>query len=409
VTISPEAWAKKLEALDAAEATLRRQGEELAIGRRALEGERSRYHELFDSAPIGYVLTNCEGVIQKVNQAATALLGERGKLLEGLPLAGLVAREDRAALSEIIGRLQRAEREQIENWEARIEPPRAAAFPASLAVNLVLDDLGRPAGLRWVLRDVTERREAQERVLRLNADLEQRVSERTAALEAANREMEAFSYSVSHDLRAPLRCINGFTKALLDEYGDKLGPQGLRYVQYTHEAALRMGGLIEDLMGLSRAARGELRRQEVDLGALAAQVLAELQRREPQRKVETTVTPELKACGDPGLLRIALENLLSNSWKFTAKRDQGEIEVGATQQNSTCFFWVRDNGAGFNMTQADRLFGVFQRLHSQQEFPGTGIGLATVRRIITRHGGEVWAEGRPGEGATFYFTLPDQG
>lgn len=253
----------------------------------------------------------------------------------------------------------------------------------------------------------TERRQVEEKVLRLNTELEQRVRERTTALEAANRELEAFSYSVSHDLRAPLRSINGFSQALQEEYGPQLDPRGQRYLDYTLEASQRMGRLIEDLMKLSRASRGELGCQPVDLSELATVIIEQFRKREPQRQVDVLIAPKLLADGDPGLLRIALENLLDNAWKFTAKRPQPRIELGSTQTNGAPHYFVRDNGAGFNMAYSDRLFGVFQRFHSEKEFPGTGVGLATVRRIFARHGGEVWAEAKPNQGATFYFTLPN--
>ncbi|HWH69060.1 MAG TPA: ATP-binding protein, partial [Candidatus Sulfotelmatobacter sp.] len=381
--------------------------EELAASRQALEVERSRYRELFHSAPIGYILTNRQGLIQQVNTSAAGLLNESPEFLVGFPLARLLAREERAAFFGNIGRLTRREVEEIENWESVLQPHNRPAFPCSLTVNLVQDEPSGLTGLRWIVRDITERKQAEEKALRLNAELEQRVRERTAALEAANRELEAFSYSVSHDLRAPLRSINGFTKALVEDYRDRLDDQGLKYLQYAHEAGLRMSRLIDDLMELSRATRGELRRKEVDLSALATLVLAELRKREPERQLDLGIAPNLVAHGDEGLLRIALENLLGNAWKFTAKQPQPKIEIGAAQRNGSRVFFVRDNGAGFSMAHANRLFGVFQRLHSQEEFPGTGVGLATVRRIFLRHGGEIWAEGKLNEGATFYFTLPE--
>jgi PAS domain S-box-containing protein len=402
-----EALESRFDELRVTQQTLQAQNDQLALSRQALELERSRYRELFDSAPVGYILTNPQGIIQKVNQAAADLLHEDQQFLIGLPFARLLVREERAVFFANLGRLTRREVPRIENWEALMQPHDGPTFPSALLVNLVQDENAQLTGLRWIVRDITERKQAEEKVLRLNAELEERVRDRTAALEKANRELEAFSYSVSHDLRAPLRSITGFSTALLEEYADKLDEQGAKYLRFAHDAGLRMTRLIEDLMELSRATRAELREQEIDLTALATLVVTELRKREPRRTVEVDIAPSLRAHGDEGLLRIALENLLGNAWKFTNRQSQPRIEVGSFEREGARLYFVRDNGAGFDMAQANRLFGVFQRLHSQDEFPGTGIGLATVRRIFNRHGGEVWAESKINEGATFYFTLPD--
>jgi PAS domain S-box-containing protein len=402
-----EALESKFDELRSTQQTLQAQNEELASSRQALELERSRYRELFDSAPVGYILTSQQGIIQKVNLTAAGMLHETPEFLVGLPMARLLAREERAVFFANLGRLTRQEVSRIENWETLIQLRNLPPFPCSLLVNLVQDEANRPTGLRWILRDITDRKQAEENILKLNAELEQRVRDRTAALEGANRELEAFSYSVSHDLRAPLRSITGFSTALLEEYGDRMDEQGLKYLQFAREAGQRMTRLIEDLMELSRATRGELHHRQIDLSALATLVVTELRKRDPRRTVAVDIAPKLIVHGDEGLLRIALENLLGNAWKFTTKQPQAKIEVGIAEHEGSSSFFVRDNGAGFNMAQVNRLFGVFQRLHSQDEFPGTGIGLATVRRIFHRHGGEIWAEGKLNEGATFYFTLPD--
>jgi light-regulated signal transduction histidine kinase (bacteriophytochrome) len=232
------------------------------------------------------------------------------------------------------------------------------------------------------------------------------VLERTAELAAANRELEAFSYSVSHDLRAPLRSIDGFSQAVLEDYADKLDEPGRDHLNRVRAATQRMGQLIDDLLKLARVTRAEIRPTTVDLSALAANVLAELQKNEPGRRVEYRIEPGLTAEGDARLLRVVLDNLLGNAWKFAGKTANARIEFGATRgSDGTPSYFVRDNGAGFDMAYANKLFSAFQRLHSMNEFPGTGIGLATVQRIILRHGGTVRAEGRPGAGATFYFTL----
>jgi two-component system, sensor histidine kinase and response regulator len=224
-------------------------------------------------------------------------------------------------------------------------------------------------------------------------------------LEHKNRELESFSYAVSHDLRAPLRRIDSFSRAVIESQADRLDETGRRFLERVREASQHMSQLIDDVLYLSRVTRAELREQEVDLSALATHALTRLQESEPSRSAEIKIRPGVLVTGDGQLLRIALENLLENAWKFTAKEPESRIEFGVTNASGEPTYFVRDNGAGFDMTYVDRLFGPFQRLHPQREFPGSGIGLATVQRIIHRHGGRVWAEGLVGKGATFQFTL----
>jgi PAS domain S-box-containing protein len=256
------------------------------------------------------------------------------------------------------------------------------------------DPQGKVVSVISTTLDITERKRTEEEL-----------RQRSAELQAANRELEAFSYSISHDLRAPLRAIDGFTRILMDDFAGQLPEDGLMFLQRTRHAAQNMGQLIDDLLRLSRITRAELNRQEIDLRAIAHEILEQLQAAEPGRKIKVVVASNLTLRGDERLVRVALENLLNNAWKFTAKASRASIKVGKLTRKGKDVFYVRDNGVGFNMQYVDKLFGPFQRLHTVEEFPGTGIGLAIVKRIIHKHGGEIWPESKPDKGATFYFTL----
>src|SRR5437762_3174919 len=307
-----------------------------------------------------------------------------------------------------------------------------AAYPADVAGNAVPAAPG-PDGYRFErgrligFQPVEEAgsqmlgriEDQKDELQRHAADLERRVETRThelqerneslrrnaAELLAANTELDAFAYSVSHDLRAPLRSIDGFSQVLLEDYAAQLDEAGRESLHRVRAASQRMGTLIDDLLKLARVTRAEMRTEDVDLSGMARDIASELQRAAPERQVEFAIAAGLKARGDARLLRVALDNLLRNSWKYTAKRPGARVEFASVDANGGQAFAIRDNGAGFDMKYADKLFGVFQRLHSAAEFEGTGVGLATVRRIINRHGGRIWAEGAVDQGATFYFTL----
>lgn len=251
----------------------------------------------------------------------------------------------------------------------------------------------------------TALREAEKRLIALNEELEQRVAQRTRQFEAANQELEAFSYSVSHDLRAPLRSVDGFSQILLRDHAEKLDETGRDYLQRVARAAKRMGELIDDLLQLSRVSRSDLKRETIDLSKLVCSVGRDIKGADPQRQVKWVIQPGVTAEADGRLMRTLLENLLRNAWKFSAKKADARIEFGTVEQEGEKALFVRDNGAGFDMQYAHKLFGAFQRLHRAEEFEGSGIGLAIVQRIVNQHGGRIWAESTPGEGATFYFTV----
>jgi signal transduction histidine kinase len=265
---------------------------------------------------------------------------------------------------------------------------------------------------RSLEEEISERKQAEEalresegKYRELSVELEQRVQKRTDQLEGANKELESFAYSVSHDLRAPLRGIDGFSQVLLEDYEEKLDEEGKDYLGRIRSGTQRMGHLIDDLLRLSRLTRSEMRHEPVNLSTLAENVSVALRESGSERKVTFDITPNLKAHGDRYLLGVAIENLFSNAWKFSSGHDQARIEFGVEKLEGKNAYFIRDDGVGFDMAYADKLFGAFQRLHGTTEFPGSGIGLATVQRIIHRHGGQIWAESKVGEGATFYFTL----
>jgi PAS domain S-box-containing protein len=285
-------------------------------------------------------------------------------------------------------------------------------FWAEASITTLSTEAGYANYFVAVLQDISERRQAEEQIRGLNGQLETRVSERTEELERSNRklaeinkELESFCYSVSHDLRAPLRAMGGFSGILREDYSGVLDEAGKECLDRISSAAVNMGQLIDDLLKLSQVTRSPLSQVKVDLSELAAQSLRELAADEPQREVQTVIREGVETCGDPSLIQLALHNLLGNAWKYTGKQPRARIEFGAHTCNGETVYFVRDNGAGFDMVHVSLLFKAFHRLHAAGEFSGTGIGLATVERIVARHGGRIWAEAEVGKGATFYFTL----
>jgi len=273
-------------------------------------------------------------------------------------------------------------------------------------LRMILPVLDRALTIRTLRTENTQLRRAEETIRRLNSTLERCVEARTLQLRETNRELEAFSHSVSHDLRAPLRALDGFARVLVQEYGERLDDRARGYLRRIEDATARMRGIIDDLMRLSHVTGTELRVREFDLSAMVRSIIDEFRSREPGRNVSVTIDPHLICNGDPQLTRVALENLLSNAWKFTQNVEHARIEFGR-HEGAVPVYFVRDNGAGFDESRAEHLFTPFRRLHTAEEFPGTGIGLSIVQRVVRRHGGRIWAQGTVGKGATFSFSFGD--
>ncbi len=341
--------------------------------------------------------------IADANQAACRSLGYTLDELLRLGPQDITPEHDTARVAAEFDRILAAP-DSNHTLETVCRRKDGSLFPAEISRRGVMSD--GQAIIIAAARDIGERKAAEEEIQRLNLDLERRVLERTAELEAANTELAAFSYTLSHDLRAPLRGIAGYTAILQDDYGQRLDETGVSHLARIRRATHRMDGLIDDMLGLFQIGAKTLERRKIDLGLIAREILERLSGAEPGRRVDWRVDPAPLATGDAGWLRSLLENLLDNAWKYTSHRDDATIEFGARcDANGRVSYFIRDNGAGFDMRYADKLFTPFQRLHAEKEFPGNGIGLATVRRIVRLHGGEVWAEAAPGQGATFFFTL----
>ncbi|MCL5025757.1 MAG: PAS domain S-box protein [Chloroflexi bacterium] len=402
-------------ARDELEARVRERTAELARANQELKGEVAQRQEteqalrqasaynrsLIEASLDPLVTINAEGKITDVNLAGEKVTGRsRGEII-GADFSDYFVEPEVARA----GYQQVFRDGSVQDYALEIRHRDGHTTPVLYNASLYRDEAGEVIGVFAAARDISAQKRAEAEIRKLNDDLERRVVERTAELAAANKELEAFSYSVSHDLRAPLRGIDGFSQALLEDYSDRLDEQGKDHLRRVRTATLRMAKLIDDLLTLSRLTRSEMHRELVDLTVLAQAIATELQKPQPEREATFIIAQGVRVYADAQLMRAVLENLLGNAWKFTSQHPRATIEFGISKRDGERAYYVRDDGAGFDMAYADKLFVPFQRLHAANEFAGTGVGLATVQRVVRRHGGQVWAEGAVGKGATFFFTL----
>lgn len=367
-------------------------------GRRIVEAtlreSEQKFRALTQTAREAIITADRNGNIVYINHGAEKMFGYAAKEITGESLTVLMPERYRDPHREGLQRYLKTGQGRVLGRTVELSAIRRDQTEFPVELSLSSWQSGGEVFFTGIIREITDRKRAEEEI-RL----------RSKQLETANRELEAFAYSVSHDLRAPLRSIHGFSQALLHDFAPNLGDTGRNYIDRVCRATERMSMLIDDLLNLSRVTRADIHRQPVDLSMLARTVATDLAETQPDRDVKFIIAEGLVTQADPRLLRVVIENLLENAWKFTSKHPTASITVGVEHRGDKRVYFVRDDGAGFDTAYAKKLFGAFQRLHSEREFPGTGIGLATVQRIIARHGGDVWAEGRIEEGATFYFTL----
>lgn len=404
-----------------------------------LQNSEELFRALFEKSPSGYTLTSLEGNYIKVNNTFASMLGYSTEEMIGRNWSDFTFFDDIQINKDILQPLFLGVQNTIE-FEKRYLHRDGNLVTVLINTTLLRNSQNSPQFFITNILDITNRKmiedklldtqkelqqmlveseqshevllsviedqkNAEEDIVKLNLELEQRVKDRTSQLVNTNKELEAFTFSVSHDLRAPLRALDGYSVALLEDYSSQLDDQGKEFLAHIREASKKMAQLIDDLLFLSRVTRNEIHLEKVNLSAMAQEILSDLLAQEPERLVDIDVTPGIIVKADPKLLGIALGNLIGNAFKFTSKQKKGFIQISCVEKAGNSVYYVRDNGAGFNMKFADKLFTPFQRLHQSQDFPGTGIGLVTVHRIITRHGGRIWPDAKEGQGATFYFTL----
>lgn len=362
-----------------------------------------------ESATDAIISTDRGGQVASWNEGAARMFGFSAAEIIAKPLTLLMPERFHQAHRDGLDRLAAGGQPRIIGQTVELFGVRKGGAEFPIELSLATWQVEGEAYFSGIIRDISERRRIEAELERHRSGLEELVEQRTTALAATSRELEAFAYSVSHDLRAPLRSIDGFSQIILEDYADRLDEKGRGHLDRVRAASQRMGRLIDDLLGLSRVTRREVRPTRIDLSKIAEETVAELRAGDPERDVIVEVQRGLRDRADEGLMRVVLGNLLGNAWKFTARHDRARIEFGARPEGSGRAYFVRDDGAGFDPAYTDKLFGAFQRLHATGEFQGSGIGLATVERIVQRHGGRVWAEGVVEQGATFYFTLSTRG
>ena len=371
--------------------------------RKRAEAQLRIWAEAFEHADFGLAISDAKSnTFLRVNPAFARERGYIPEQLHGKPIMAVFPAD---VVEDVRRKIEALDSTSHGVFESVHIGKDGRRFPVLLDVTVIRGADGEPVNRIAYALDITDRQRAEAEIHRLNADLERRVIERTAELSAANHELDAFAYAVSHDLRAPLRAMNGFSQALVEDYSDSLQGEARVYLDQIGIASNRMANLIDGILTLSRSTRNPLQREPVDISAMAKRQLLELAETDPGRQVSWHVAPELTVEGDPRMVEVVMQNLLGNAWKYSARTPLAEIRVYSEQEGGECRICVADNGAGFDMAHAGKLFEPFQRLHRQEEFTGIGIGLATVQRIVHRHGGNIEATGKPNEGARFCFTL----
>jgi PAS domain S-box-containing protein len=371
--------------------------------RKRAEETRARLAAIIETSEDAIISKTLQGQITSWNRGAEKLFGYSPQEAIGQSMLMIFPPERLKEESDILARTRQGQK--VDHFETVRVTKNGKRIHVSVSISPILNEKGEVIGASKIARDITDRKKAEEKIQQLNVELEERVKQRTTELETANKELEAFSYSVSHDLRAPLRAVDGFSQAVLEDYGPKLPEGGRHYLERVRDGAQRMGALIDDLLTFSRLSRAPLSKQAIDTGQLVRDVITELRDQKQDRNLDLRVA-ELPPChGDRALLKQVWLNLLSNALKYTSTREKAVIEVGSKSENGEVVWFVADNGVGFDMQYSNKLFGVFQRLHRTDEFEGTGVGLAIVQRIVHRHGGRVWANAALNQGATFSFTL----